>query len=147
MTPMVDIGFLLLIFFMATTVFKKPEEVAVRVPQSHSAIQLPETGIIVITIPAGKNGAEDPILLTLNDAAADVRFGLSTVSGLSVKGIRFTTAEIVPKIEELMINRMVEKVVLKADRNAKYGTIEKIMETLQKNDLLFVNLVTDLEEG
>ncbi|MBU1636899.1 biopolymer transporter ExbD, partial [bacterium] len=50
MTPMVDIAFLLLIFFMSTTVFKQPEDVSVQVPTSHSINQLPETGIIVITI-------------------------------------------------------------------------------------------------
>jgi hypothetical protein len=41
---------------------------------------------------------------------------------------------------------LVQKVVLKADRKAKYGTVEKVMQTLQANDLLFVNLVTDLED-
>ena len=30
MTPMVDVAFLLLIFFMSTTQFKPPEQVAVR---------------------------------------------------------------------------------------------------------------------
>ncbi|MBD3162212.1 MAG: biopolymer transporter ExbD, partial [Candidatus Latescibacteria bacterium] len=34
MTPFVDIAFLLLIFFMATTQFKPPEEVSVVLPAS-----------------------------------------------------------------------------------------------------------------
>lgn len=141
MTPMVDIAFLLLIFFMATTVFKKPEEVAVRVPLSHSANPLPETGIIVITIPT-----DNTILMTLDNIALDVEYELY---GLTSKGkpepIRFQPEEIVPKIERLMLRQLVNKVVLKADREAKYGTVEKVMQTLQDNDLLFVNLVTDLE--
>ncbi len=50
MTPMVDVAFLLLIFFMSTTQFKPPEEVAVVLPASTSEIKVPETGIIVITV-------------------------------------------------------------------------------------------------
>ena len=42
MTPMVDIAFLLLIFYMATTSFKPPEKLHVSLPASHSEIKLPE---------------------------------------------------------------------------------------------------------
>ncbi len=50
MTPMVDIAFLLLIFYMATTQFKPPEARAVELPQSRSQIQLPDKDIINITV-------------------------------------------------------------------------------------------------
>jgi biopolymer transport protein ExbD len=143
MTPMVDIAFLLLIFFMSTTVFKKPEEVAVQIPTSHSANQLPETGIIVITVPK-----DNTIIMTLENAALDLENGLSVLEGRKkLVPVRFKPDEIVKPIETLMIKRLVEKVVLKADRDASYGTVEKIMDTLQKNELLFVNLVTNLEEN
>jgi biopolymer transport protein ExbD len=141
MTPMVDIAFLLLIFFMSTTVFKKPEEVAVQIPTSHSANQLPETGIIVITVPK-----DNTIIMTLENAYNDLENGLSVQEGRRIVPVRFKAEEIVKPIERLMIKRLVEKVVLKADRDADYGTVEKIMDVLQKNDLLFVNLVTNLEE-
>lgn len=142
MTPMVDIAFLLLIFFMSTTVFKKPEDVAVQVPTSHSINQLPETGIVVITIPK-----DNTILMTLNDVALDVDNGMRELKAHSSEPIRFKADEIYPVIEKLLLKRLVNKVVLKADREAEYGTVESVMETLQKNDLLFVNLVTDLEDN
>ena len=143
MTPMVDIAFLLLIFFMSTTVFKKPEDVSVQVPTSHSINQLPETGIIVITIPK-----DNTILMTLNDVALDVDNGMRELKGAhSSEPVRFQADEIYPVIEKLLLKRLVNKVVLKCDRNAEYGTVEKVMDTLQKNDLLFVNLVTDLEDS
>ncbi len=50
MTPMVDIAFLLLIFYMATTQFKPPEARAVELPKSHSQIELPDKDIINITV-------------------------------------------------------------------------------------------------
>jgi biopolymer transport protein ExbD len=50
MTPMVDIAFLLLIFYMSTTQFKPPEKKSVALPASHSDIKLPEKDILNITV-------------------------------------------------------------------------------------------------
>jgi len=148
MTPMVDIAFLLLIFFMSTTQFKKPEEVEVQIPSSHSLFKLPETGMIVITVTAPKVDKESQILMTMENAALDLENGLAAVKPgtRAVHGIPFNTEQIPDVIHGLQIKRLVDRVVLKADREAKYETIESVMETLQKNNLNIVNLVTDLEE-
>jgi len=55
MTPMVDVAFLLLTFFMLTTQFKAPEDVQIILPSSHSAFKLPETDVMIISIE--KNGS------------------------------------------------------------------------------------------
>ncbi|HEX8059731.1 MAG TPA: biopolymer transporter ExbD [Cyclobacteriaceae bacterium] len=55
MTPMVDLAFLLVTFFMLTTKFAPEEPVAVDMPSSTSEIRLPETDILTITI--SKEGA------------------------------------------------------------------------------------------
>jgi biopolymer transport protein ExbD len=143
MTPMVDIAFLLLIFFMSTTQFKKPEEIEVQVPKSHSTFKLPETGMIVITVTKNQD-----IFLTTENAVLDYDNGLSELrEGSRVpKGKRYRAEEIPPVIRNLQVKRLVNRVVLKADRDVSYGTIESVMETLQKNDLNIVNLVTDLKE-
>jgi len=143
MTPMVDIAFLLLIFFMTTTVFKKPEEVEVQIPSSHSMFKLPETGMIVITITKNSD-----IFMTMEDASLDYSRGLSEVRpGERVpKGKKFKAEEIPPVIHKLQLARLVNRVVIKGDREAPYGVVESVMETLQKNDLNILNLVTDLEE-
>ena len=85
--------------------------------------------------------------MTLDNAALDVENGLAEIKGLSTKGVEFSPDSIAKPIERLMLKRLVEKVVLKADRDASYGTIEKVLNTLQKNDLLFVNMVTEVEES
>src|SRR5271169_4036708 len=50
MTPMVDVAFLLLTFFMLTTQFRPPEEVQIALPSSHSAFKLPESDVMRIEI-------------------------------------------------------------------------------------------------
>jgi len=50
MTPMVDLAFLLVTFFMLTTKFAPEEPVAVDMPTSISEIKLPEVDILTITI-------------------------------------------------------------------------------------------------
>jgi biopolymer transport protein ExbD len=50
MTPMVDLAFLLVTFFMLTAAFRPPEPVAVDTPKSESEIPLPERDRIIITV-------------------------------------------------------------------------------------------------
>ncbi len=50
MTPMVDLGFLLVTFFMLTATAAPDGPVAIDMPSSTSEFKLPETGILLITI-------------------------------------------------------------------------------------------------
>lgn len=50
MTPMVDLGFLLVTFFMLTATAATEEPVAVDMPSSVSEIKLPQTNILTISI-------------------------------------------------------------------------------------------------
>jgi biopolymer transport protein ExbD len=50
MTPMVDIGFLLVIFFMSTYHARPPETVGVDLPLSRSPFKVPESDVMILTI-------------------------------------------------------------------------------------------------
>ncbi|HNS12425.1 MAG TPA: biopolymer transporter ExbD [Bacteroidia bacterium] len=50
MTPMVDLAFLLVTFFMLTTKFRPSEPVTVDQPSSVSEIPLPDKGVIMLTV-------------------------------------------------------------------------------------------------
>lgn len=82
MTPMVDIGFLLVIFFMSTYHARPPETVQVNLPMSRSPFKVPESDVMIVSIvpPARAFGLADsinPAVLLSNIA----RYQMSTEQG------------------------------------------------------------------
>ena len=50
MTPFVDIAFLLLIFFMVTTVFRAPQAMEVNLPPADAVVEVPESNVLTLYI-------------------------------------------------------------------------------------------------
>ena len=50
MTPMVDVAFLLLIFFMVTTVFRAPQTMEVNLPPSDKRVDVPESDLLILYV-------------------------------------------------------------------------------------------------
>jgi biopolymer transport protein ExbD len=50
MTPMVDVAFLLLIFFMVTTVFRQPLAMEVNMPEPGAKVEVPESNVMTVFI-------------------------------------------------------------------------------------------------
>jgi biopolymer transport protein ExbD len=50
MTPMVDVAFLLLIFFMVTTVFRRPLAMEVNMPEPGAKVEVPESNVMTVYI-------------------------------------------------------------------------------------------------
>ena len=50
MTPFVDIAFLLLIFFMVTTVFRQPQAMEVNMPPTDAKVEVPESNVLTIFV-------------------------------------------------------------------------------------------------
>lgn len=50
MTPMVDVAFLLLIFFMVTTVFRAPQTMEINLPPSDQKVDIAESNLMIFYI-------------------------------------------------------------------------------------------------
>jgi biopolymer transport protein ExbD len=125
MTPMVDVAFLLLIFFMTTTQFKPPEIAAVTLPKSLSEIHVPETGTIIVTVTTEGN-----IFLATEKG-----------TGEQVRKEDFYNA-----ITQWRTRNPTAVVVLKGDKNADFGLVSDIMDALAESKTNRFNLMTDLKE-
>jgi biopolymer transport protein ExbD len=137
MTPLVDVAFLLLTFFMLTTQFKPQEEVTIVLPASHSEFKLPESDVMTISL------------------SSDGRIFLGLDSQVLRRRLWGAENELKASIEvrkEELANRLVAartanpklRTVIKGDKGSEYGVAEDVMDILQKTQITRFNLVTDL---
>lgn len=139
MTPMVDVAFLLLTFFMLTTQFKPTEDVTVELPSSHSAFKLPESDVMMITI--AKDGR---IFFGLD--AQNLRLKLFGEEGRRKLSMEVTKDQLANMLIQARIANPRLRTVVKGDRGAPFGPVEDVMNILQKTKITRFNLVTDLEK-
>lgn len=72
MTPMVDIAFLLLTFFMLTTTMNKPQAMEINLPPSEANVEVPESNLLTLRIAEDGSiywniGIEKPAKVTPGD--------------------------------------------------------------------------------
>jgi biopolymer transport protein ExbD len=139
MTPMVDVAFLLLIFYMSTTIFKPPEKKSVTLPTSHAQVPMPDKNIINITVTK-----DDSIFIEFIEEVEE--------GGKKIPSRRLMETGPDDLIVNLNIARGVfwERgqnpiPVIKGDREAKYGLIEQIMKNMKENNLNVFQLVTEFK--
>ena len=140
MTPLVDVAFLLLTFFMLTTTFKQPEEVTIDLPSSNSVIKLPSANIITLSL--SKDGR---IFMDVDSQV--LRGKLFGKENENRAGVEVTKQLLAQKlIDARMMNaRLVT--VIKGDKGAEYGAAQDIMDVLQKARITRFNLLTNLEKN
>ncbi len=137
MTPLVDIAFLLLTFFMMTTQFKPLEEVEIILPSSHSEFKLPESDVMTINI-----SEDGRLFLGLDSQRLRLRlFGEENKLKPSIEVPKNQLANLL--IKARTANPKL-RTVIKGDRGAEYGIAEDVMNILQKTKITRFNLVTNL---
>lgn len=137
MTPLVDVAFLLLTFFMLTTTFKPAEEVEIVLPASHSEFKLPENDVMTIEI--SKDGR---IFLGVDSQILRGRlFGKANELKPSVEVPKDQLAGYLVQARTANLRL---RTVIKGDKQAEYGVAEDVMDILQKTQITRFNLVTEL---
>jgi biopolymer transport protein ExbD len=114
MTPMVDIAFLLLTFFMLTTTMNKPQAMEINLPPGDANVDVPESNLLTLRIAeAGKIywniGVEKPAMV----APVDLKKLLKEKNSANPKLI----------------------ILIKVDRKGKYIMMVDIMDELNVLDI------------
>ena len=122
MTPMIDIVFQLILFFLVSTTFATLPGIKLNLPQSHTS---ESTSLMGITITAGSDGA-----LYFNDKEV-------SMSGLGEELLIFDTGT--TKKEEFPVS-------LEADSEVTNGTIVKIFDVIRESGYCVINLRTTTEK-
>lgn len=137
MTPLVDIAFLLLTFFMMTSQFKPPEEVEISLPVTNSEIPLPESNIMTLSL--SKDGR---IFLGFTSQRDMTRlFGAENALRSAVEVPKDQLADYLIKAR---MGNLKLVTVIKGDKEAEFGLAEDVMAILQKTTITRFNLVTNL---
>jgi biopolymer transport protein ExbD len=131
MTPMVDVAFLLLIFFMTTTTFKPPDEVEVQLPSSNAEYKVPETNVVILTI----NRASE---VYVQD---DPRSPISKVPADQL------IQQLGDWVNQARRKNPRARWIVRADKGCDYGVMEDVMNVLQEQRTNRFVLMTDGESG
>ncbi len=137
MTPLVDVAFLLLTFFMMTTQFTPPEQVKIAVPSSHSAIKLPDSNVMTIYV-----NKEGQIFMGVD--GQDLMTRLFGQGAKLKKQIEVTLDNLPDLLIQARISNPKLRTVIKGDKDADYGVIEDIMNILQKVQITRFAMITNL---
>ncbi len=104
MTPMLDIVFIMLIFFIVTTVFVKQAGQEVNKPEGETAIQYKNANIFIAITQDG-----------------DIWMDRRQIGEETVKA----------NLEKLLLEQPTEVVFIQADQKAKHGLVVKVMDQVK----------------
>ncbi|HET6348137.1 MAG TPA: biopolymer transporter ExbD [Candidatus Krumholzibacteria bacterium] len=127
MTPMVDVAFLLLIFFMVTTVFRRPLAMEMNLPESGAKVKIKESNVMTIYI------EEDGTMVY------DVgKRGLQPLPWDELRQTLVLEHDYNPDLVTLV----------KIDRKAKYDQMVNMLDTLDEAQMTRFSIVpmTDLDK-
>lgn len=127
MTPLVDVAFLLLTFFMLTTVFRKPQTLEINLPPKDTDIKIAESNLMTIRI-------DDKHNLYWN-------MGIEVPQKLKYEDLRKFLEQKAKEHPKLVV-------LVKIDRKSKYHMMVDIIDELNLANLTRFSLapMTDIDK-
>ena len=132
-TPMVDVFFLLTIFFMLVSRFSSAEQIPLELPKpfdSRAALTKLPDRVVINCRPA------DPA--NLNDSEVLYSIGPNRPESLSVISDRLANMKL--RSSELHI-------IVRADKRLTYGHVRAVMRVIAQNGIDILNVVAQVGEG
>jgi biopolymer transport protein ExbD len=137
MTPMVDVAFLLLIFFMTTTQFKPPDQDKISLPESNSDLKVPETGVITITVTAPKAPTNQSVVKVVyrkgNGDKVEQPVDMTSL-----------VADLPGWLKDARLANPTARMIVKMDKDAQFGVMADVMDALQAANAPRFNVMTEL---
>jgi biopolymer transport protein ExbD len=164
MTPMVDIGFLLLIFFMCTTRFREPQAIEITLPPNDTTrVDVKQSNVLTINIMAGDtilqymaSDVAQPVAvdslheLLARAKLANIKKQPTHIDGKT--GIQYESGELflqrynaLPKDVPQEIRDSMERVrdekicrltvLIKVNRESVYDKVVSVMDAIQQNQV------------
>ena len=119
LTPLIDIVFLLLIFFMVSTTFTKENHLSLDLPEaSAEAASVPAEAIEIIISASGAYSINDKTLI--NGQLDTIKRGLAKILG----------------------DRQAAPVIITADEQAPHGAVVKVMDAAGQLGLVNLSITT-----
>ncbi|PPK60974.1 biopolymer transporter ExbD [Malaciobacter marinus] len=117
LTPIIDVVFILLIFFIVTSVFKKDELALI--------LDLPNSQAKELKV------NKEQVFIELSE------------DKLAIKGIEVSFISLEDNLKE--VKDKAKPIVVRIDKNVKYERVVKVLDLLQKYDLTNLALITQEE--
>ncbi|AXX86270.1 ExbD/TolR family protein [Malaciobacter marinus] len=117
LTPIIDVVFILLIFFIVTSVFKKDELALI--------LDLPNSQAKELKV------NKEQVFIELSQEK------------LAIKGIEVSFISLEDNLKE--VKDKAKPIVVRIDKNVKYERVVKVLDLLQKYDLTNLALITQEE--
>ncbi|MDA8621032.1 biopolymer transporter ExbD [Psychrosphaera sp.] len=116
MTPMLDIVFIMLIFFIVTTSFVKEAGIDVLKPKASNASNKPSANIFIAIRPNGE--------VHMDKRQVDVE-------------------RVAANIERMIAEQPTDTVIIQADKEAKHGVVVKVMDAIKSAGIEKISIAAE----
>jgi biopolymer transport protein ExbD len=127
LTPLIDVVFLLLIFFMVSSTFIRESQVKIDLPEASGEVREVEAGVVEITVDRGGEYSVNGRILVNTELSTLLR---------ALRELQTSGATVNPE----------KRVIITADANAAHQSVVRAMDAAGKVGLTRISITTQQSE-